>query len=175
MNVTEVSSYRSSFPTDTLMRSRWISAVNRVDPESGKIWLPGPTAVLCSRHFQKSDFEIHGVRRKLRKDAMPSVYLHEVLPLGVSRAEVSPALQSQDGPRHSWDWSTEMQIIDAHMERLLADRKNKDGNGLRTQAFVKDETAFIILFEIITFVSSSQSYYVLWPKICLILALWSEE
>ncbi|XP_058522695.1 DNA transposase THAP9 [Ochotona princeps] len=69
-----------NFPTDTLMRSKWISAVNRVDPESSKIWLPGPTAMLCSRHFQKSDFEIHGVRRKLRKDVVPSVYLHKPTP-----------------------------------------------------------------------------------------------
>ncbi|XP_012622192.3 DNA transposase THAP9 [Microcebus murinus] len=68
------------FPTDTVQRSRWIRAVNRVDPESRKIWIPGPSAFLCSRHFQESDFESYGIRRKLKREAVPSVSLYTVPP-----------------------------------------------------------------------------------------------
>nr|KAF6432578.1 THAP domain containing 9 [Rousettus aegyptiacus] len=67
------------FPTDTIQRSKWIRAVNRVDPRSKKIWIPGPSAMLCSKHFQESDFESYGMRRKLKKGAVPSVSLYKVL------------------------------------------------------------------------------------------------
>uniref|UniRef100_A0A2K5M6M8 THAP domain-containing protein 1 n=5 Tax=Cercopithecidae TaxID=9527 RepID=A0A2K5M6M8_CERAT len=67
------------FPTDTIQRSKWIRAVNRVDPRSKKIWIPGPGAILCSKHFQESDFESYGIRRKLKKGAVPSVSLYKVL------------------------------------------------------------------------------------------------
>uniref|UniRef100_A0A2K6UJ74 THAP domain-containing protein 1 n=1 Tax=Saimiri boliviensis boliviensis TaxID=39432 RepID=A0A2K6UJ74_SAIBB len=67
------------FPTDTIQRSKWIRAVNRVDPKSKKIWIPGPGAILCSKHFQESDFESYGIRRKLKKGTVPSVSLYKVL------------------------------------------------------------------------------------------------
>ncbi|XP_065770313.1 DNA transposase THAP9 isoform X3 [Muntiacus reevesi] len=67
------------FPTDTIQRSKWIRAVNRMDPRSKKIWIPGPGAMLCSKHFQESDFESYGIRRKLKKGAVPSVSLYKVL------------------------------------------------------------------------------------------------
>ncbi|XP_004640377.1 DNA transposase THAP9 [Octodon degus] len=70
------------FPTDTVQRSKWIRAVNRVDPRSKKIWIPGPGAILCSKHFQESDFESYGVRRKLKKGTVPSLSLCKV-PQGV--------------------------------------------------------------------------------------------
>uniref|UniRef100_A0AC11ECP2 THAP domain containing 9 n=1 Tax=Ovis aries TaxID=9940 RepID=A0AC11ECP2_SHEEP len=65
------------FPTDTIQRSKWIRAVNRMDPRSKKIWIPGPGAMLCSKHFQESDFESYGIRRKLKKGAVPSVSLYK--------------------------------------------------------------------------------------------------
>ncbi|XP_070249783.1 DNA transposase THAP9 [Myotis yumanensis] len=67
------------FPTDTILRSKWIRAVNRVDPISKKIWIPGPSAMLCSKHFLESDFESYGLRRMLKKGAVPSVSLYKVL------------------------------------------------------------------------------------------------
>uniref|UniRef100_A0A8C6DBR4 THAP-type domain-containing protein n=1 Tax=Moschus moschiferus TaxID=68415 RepID=A0A8C6DBR4_MOSMO len=67
------------FPTDTIQRSKWIRAVNRTDPRSKKIWIPGPGAMLCSIHFQESDFESYNIRRKLKKGAVPSVSLYKVL------------------------------------------------------------------------------------------------
>lgn len=35
--------------------------------------------MLCSKHFHESDFESYGIRRKLKKGAVPSVSLYKVL------------------------------------------------------------------------------------------------
>ncbi|XP_010627249.1 DNA transposase THAP9 [Fukomys damarensis] len=83
------------FPTDTIQRSKWIRAVNRVDPRSKKIWIPGPGAILCSRHFQKSDFESYGVRRKLKKGAVPSLSLRKVPPGVHLTGKASQNIQKQ--------------------------------------------------------------------------------
>ncbi|NXI84802.1 THAP9 transposase, partial [Rhipidura dahli] len=60
------------FPVDAAQRREWIRAVNRVDPRSRRAWRPGPGAILCSRHFTEGDFERYGLRRKLRRGAVPS-------------------------------------------------------------------------------------------------------
>ncbi|XP_039398118.1 DNA transposase THAP9 isoform X1 [Mauremys reevesii] len=65
------------FPIDDIQRTKWIHAVNRADPQSKKVWIPGPGAILCSRHFAEADFESYGMRRKLRKGAVPSVFLYK--------------------------------------------------------------------------------------------------
>ncbi|XP_063271219.1 DNA transposase THAP9 isoform X2 [Prinia subflava] len=63
------------FPVDAAQRREWIRAVNRVDPRSRRVWRPGPGAILCSRHFAEGDFERYGLRRKLRRGAVPSRFL----------------------------------------------------------------------------------------------------
>uniref|UniRef100_A0A8C3RGW9 THAP-type domain-containing protein n=1 Tax=Cyanoderma ruficeps TaxID=181631 RepID=A0A8C3RGW9_9PASS len=55
--------------------------VNRVDPRSRRAWRPGPGAILCSRHFAEGDFERYGLRRKLRRGAVPSRFLPSVRPV----------------------------------------------------------------------------------------------
>ncbi|KAM9236134.1 DNA transposase THAP9 [Leptosomus discolor] len=64
------------FPVDAAQRREWIRAVNRVDPRSRQAWRPGPGAILCSRHFAEADFERYGLRRKLRRGAVPSRFPH---------------------------------------------------------------------------------------------------
>uniref|UniRef100_A0A8U7MD23 THAP domain-containing protein 1 n=1 Tax=Corvus moneduloides TaxID=1196302 RepID=A0A8U7MD23_CORMO len=64
------------FPADAAQRRQWIRAVNRVDPRSHRAWRPGPGAILCSRHFAEGDFERYGLRRKLRRGAVPSQVRH---------------------------------------------------------------------------------------------------
>ncbi|OWK60383.1 DNA transposase THAP9 [Lonchura striata] len=66
------------FPVDAAQRREWIRAVNRVDPRSRRAWRPGPGAILCSRHFAEGDFERYGLRRKLRRGAVPSRFLPSV-------------------------------------------------------------------------------------------------
>ncbi|XP_012502625.1 PREDICTED: DNA transposase THAP9 [Propithecus coquereli] len=95
------------FPTDTIQRSKWIRAVNRVDPRSKKIWIPGPGAILCSKYFQESDFESYGIRRKLKKGAVPSVSLYKV-PQGVHlKGKARQKILKQPLPDNSQEVSTE--------------------------------------------------------------------
>ncbi|XP_032095670.1 DNA transposase THAP9 [Sapajus apella] len=95
------------FPTDTIQRSKWIRAVNRVDPRSKKIWIPGPGAILCSKHFQESDFESYGIRRKLKKGTVPSVSLYKV-PQGIRlKGKARQKILKQPLPVNSQEVATE--------------------------------------------------------------------
>ncbi|NWR16249.1 THAP9 transposase, partial [Emberiza fucata] len=85
------------FPVDAAQRREWIRAVNRVDPRSRRAWRPGPGAILCSRHFAEGDFERYGLRRKLRRGAVPSRFLPSVR-AGTGRAPRSPAGGSAPQP-----------------------------------------------------------------------------
>ncbi|XP_064567236.1 DNA transposase THAP9 isoform X2 [Zonotrichia leucophrys gambelii] len=76
------------FPVDAAQRREWIRAVNRVDPQSRRAWRPGPGAILCSRHFAEGDFECYGLRRKLRRGAVPSRFLPSEPP-GAGRTKSS--------------------------------------------------------------------------------------
>lgn len=74
---------------DAAQRREWIRAVNRVDPRSRRAWRPGPGAILCSRHFAEGDFERYGLRRKLRRGAVPSRFPPSVR-AGTGRGPRSP-------------------------------------------------------------------------------------
>ncbi|NXV61949.1 THAP9 transposase, partial [Molothrus ater] len=91
------------FPVDAAQRREWIRAVNRVDPRSRRAWRPGPGAILCSRHFAEGDFERYGLRRKLRRGAVPSRFLPSVR-AGTGRAPRSrpggSAPPPPGAPRH---------------------------------------------------------------------------
>ncbi|RMC13706.1 hypothetical protein DUI87_08784 [Hirundo rustica rustica] len=78
------------FPVDAAQRREWIRAVNRVDPRSHRAWRPGPGAILCSRHFAEGDFERYGLRRKLRRGAVPSRFLPSEPPGAGRRRSGSP-------------------------------------------------------------------------------------
>ncbi|XP_051474228.1 DNA transposase THAP9 [Apus apus] len=78
------------FPVDAAQRREWIRAVNRVDPRSRQAWKPGPGAILCSRHFAETDFERYGLRRKLRRGAVPSRF-PQPEPPGPGRGSGAPA------------------------------------------------------------------------------------
>ncbi|XP_055291127.1 DNA transposase THAP9 isoform X3 [Moschus berezovskii] len=95
------------FPTDTIQRSKWIRAVNRMDPRSKKIWIPGPGAMLCSKHFQESDFESYGIRRKLKKGAVPSVSLYKVLQGVHLKGKARQKILKQPLPDNSQEVATE--------------------------------------------------------------------
>ncbi|XP_054028493.1 DNA transposase THAP9 [Dryobates pubescens] len=71
------------FPVDAAQRREWIRAVNRMDPRSRQAWRPGPGAILCSRHFTEDDFERYGMRRKLRRGAVPSRFFPVLEPVGI--------------------------------------------------------------------------------------------
>ncbi|NWR60116.1 THAP9 transposase, partial [Bucorvus abyssinicus] len=79
------------FPVDAAQRREWIRAVNRVDPRSRQVWRPGPGAILCSQHFAEADFERYGLRRKLRRGAVPSRFPRTVRAPG---GEARPPLET---------------------------------------------------------------------------------
>ncbi|XP_072798719.1 DNA transposase THAP9 isoform X3 [Vicugna pacos] len=99
--------YSTRFPTDTIQRSKWIRAVNRMDPRSKKIWIPGPGAMLCSKHFQESDFESYGIRRKLKKGTVPSVSLYKVLQGVHLKGKARQKILKQPLPDDSQEGATE--------------------------------------------------------------------
>ncbi|KAF1466931.1 DNA transposase THAP9, partial [Megadyptes antipodes antipodes] len=87
------------FPVDAAQRREWIRAVNRVDPRSRQAWRPGPGAILCSRHFAETDFERYGLRRKLRRGAVPSRFPHPQAAGGEARPPLETPQQQLPGAR----------------------------------------------------------------------------
>ncbi|KAF1441406.1 THAP9 transposase, partial [Pygoscelis papua] len=83
------------FPVDAAQRREWIRAVNRVDPRSRQAWRPGPGAILCSRHFAETDFERYGLRRKLRRGAVPSRFPRPQAAGGEARPPLETPQQQQ--------------------------------------------------------------------------------
>lgn len=56
------------FPRDPELQRHWILATKR------KGFIPSKTSTLCSAHFEESVFETGGLRRKLKKDAIPTLF-----------------------------------------------------------------------------------------------------
>lgn len=63
------------FPDKTKpLRKEWVVKVRRAG-NCGQLWEPGPHAVLCSEHFQKTDYmDVPWLRNKLKPGAVPSVF-----------------------------------------------------------------------------------------------------
>ena len=62
------------FPRNPDCRCRWQQAINRFRLGSkSMLWEPKVTDVVCSQHFQESDFYYPGIRKLLKNDAVPSV------------------------------------------------------------------------------------------------------
>uniref|UniRef100_A0A0K2UEI2 THAP domain containing 9 [Myotis lucifugus] n=1 Tax=Lepeophtheirus salmonis TaxID=72036 RepID=A0A0K2UEI2_LEPSM len=55
------------FPKNSELKSEWISALRR------KNFTPSASAVLCSVHFEETDFKSHTTRRVLKDGAIPSI------------------------------------------------------------------------------------------------------
>jgi hypothetical protein len=67
------------FPKDPILRKKWQVAIRR-QASGKKLWKPTNTSVVCSKHFQESDFYqpkvLYGEKRRrlLNKEAIPSVF-----------------------------------------------------------------------------------------------------
>ncbi|KAH7984635.1 hypothetical protein HPB52_023305 [Rhipicephalus sanguineus] len=58
-------------PSDPELRAKWLNVISRDD------WTPDTTSrysTVCSRHFGSSDFKEGCKIRKLKKDAVPSIF-----------------------------------------------------------------------------------------------------
>lgn len=53
---------------DENLRKKWIIATKRKD------FHPSKWRVLCSKHFEPDAFEVGGIIRKLKKNAVPTIF-----------------------------------------------------------------------------------------------------
>ncbi|KAL0107407.1 hypothetical protein PUN28_015745 [Cardiocondyla obscurior] len=51
---------------------KWIEATERNN------WIPTEASVICDLHFKKDDFTTSEIRRRLKSDVIPSLYIHNV-------------------------------------------------------------------------------------------------
>lgn len=56
------------FPLDPKRRKEWIRLVRR------KNFVPGKHTFLCSKHFEASCFDLTGQTRRLKMDAVPTIF-----------------------------------------------------------------------------------------------------
>ncbi|KAJ1106264.1 hypothetical protein NDU88_003667 [Pleurodeles waltl] len=64
------------FPGNQELREKWALALKRIDRKTKRLWVPGPGAILCSKHFDPEDFEKFGAKRKLKIGTVPSIFQH---------------------------------------------------------------------------------------------------
>lgn len=57
-----------SFPEDPDLRKKWAIATRR------KNFIPSSSTKICSEHFTKDSYEVGGLRKRLKKDAIPSLF-----------------------------------------------------------------------------------------------------
>lgn len=62
------------FPTDAHRRERWAVRIRRLDPDTGKLWMPGSRDVICSEHFTSSDFYYQWSRKLIKPSAEPTIF-----------------------------------------------------------------------------------------------------
>lgn len=56
------------FPLDPKRRKEWVRLVRR------KNFVPGKHTFLCSKHFEASCFDLTGQTRRLKMDAVPTIF-----------------------------------------------------------------------------------------------------
>ena len=70
------------FPTDKNLRKQWCVAVGREDKtKKGQLWIPGPSARVCRRHFKESDYidtAYHGKKLKLTPHVHTCTYCFDI-------------------------------------------------------------------------------------------------
>lgn len=68
-----------SFPKNPDILKEWVTKIRRVDPGTRRAWEPSQYSVLCSEHFEASDFALgyggYGGKR-LKPTAVPSIFAH---------------------------------------------------------------------------------------------------
>ncbi|XP_070524036.1 THAP domain-containing protein 1-like [Cardiocondyla obscurior] len=60
------------FPQVEAILVKWIEATGRNN------WIPTEASVICDLHFKKNDFTTSEIRRRLKSDVIPSLYIHNV-------------------------------------------------------------------------------------------------
>ncbi|XP_045509815.1 THAP domain-containing protein 1 A-like [Colias croceus] len=82
------------FTKNPALRLRWIECCGRKSE-----WVPKRTSTICSRHFDTSQFEcLQNQRRKLKNDAVPTLFLTDFENQSKSKINVSKGSASDTAP-----------------------------------------------------------------------------
>lgn len=65
-DTTDVTFHR--FPSNIEIKSEWLTAMKRLD------FVPSPNSRICSEHFKMTDFTVSKTRRRLKENAIPSIF-----------------------------------------------------------------------------------------------------
>jgi hypothetical protein len=64
----EIECFIFRFPKDPELCKQWVLATKR------RGFIPSERSCLCSKHFEENAFEVGGLRKKLKKDAVPTLF-----------------------------------------------------------------------------------------------------
>lgn len=118
------------FPRNADLKQRWVVKVGRQQSD-GTLWQPSVTSCLCSRHFHESDFEIQFGQKKLKSDAIPTIFSHRPKQhkRKAPKDRLPPVTKRLCTTSEIWDSSINQQdhesryISDDHNYALLSPRK----------------------------------------------------
>ncbi|XP_072282422.1 THAP domain-containing protein 7 [Pyxicephalus adspersus] len=97
---------------DDPRRNLWIANCRRTDPNGDGLWDPSSDYVyFCSRHFEKSCFEVTGVSgyRRLKEDAIPTVFTASTKPQRVKKIRTQRKKTSKAKVKKKLDFLTSNQ------------------------------------------------------------------
>ena len=83
------------FPRDEILKSKWCLVVRRKD------FRPTESSCICSAHFKSTDFEIpdkgsRGLKKRLKKAAVPSIFTNGSTIYHLQAPEKNPHLQARE-------------------------------------------------------------------------------
>ncbi|XP_064475432.1 THAP domain-containing protein 2-like [Ornithodoros turicata] len=91
------------YPSDAALREKWLRNVSRgPDPGTNQAFLPADRSKVCSRHFKPEDFIVGAKCKRLRRDAVPTVF--EEYPT-YKQPEAKPAKKSYHLPTVFSSWN----------------------------------------------------------------------
>ncbi|XP_018432444.1 PREDICTED: THAP domain-containing protein 7 [Nanorana parkeri] len=90
-------------------RNLWIANCRRTDPSGNGLWDPSSDYVyFCSRHFEKSCFEVTGISgyHRLKEDAIPTIFTASTKPQRVTKAKTQKKKTTKAKVKRKLDFLT---------------------------------------------------------------------
>ncbi|KAM5141483.1 THAP domain-containing protein 7 isoform 1-T2 [Mantella aurantiaca] len=90
-------------------RSLWIANCRRTDPSGNGLWDPSSDYVyFCSRHFEKSCFEVTGISgyHRLKEDAIPTIFTASTKPQKVTKIKAQKKKTTKAKVKRKLDFLT---------------------------------------------------------------------
>nr|XP_045007673.1 transmembrane protein 19 isoform X4 [Jaculus jaculus] len=140
------------FPLDPKRRKEWVRLVRR------KNFVPGKHTFLCSKHFEASCFDLTGQTRRLKMDAVPTIFdfcthIKSMFQLGTtealppSKAVLGPAVEHRRKTAHGMTAPRIQGVQLLHTKRALFSMTDLDDN--ICQRYIEMITNIVVLSLII--------------------------